>query len=151
MLIISWVYPCNCTITEISKKRTILRYLYSPPGSNRAEHPAYCGFLNAIVCVPSTIPCLPSKKGEVLLLGQAEPTMVGIVIAQQLFALSFNFFTKKASRAHYFCASTRFSFSGLCHSHFMLSSSFTHNWKFPDKKTSQNTVYKPPGISPTHL
>ncbi|CBL35300.1 hypothetical protein ES1_24950 [[Eubacterium] siraeum V10Sc8a] len=26
-------------------------------------------------------PCPPSKKGEVLLLGQAEPTMVGIVIA----------------------------------------------------------------------
>ena len=28
VLIISWVNPCNCTITEISKKRTILRYLY---------------------------------------------------------------------------------------------------------------------------
>ena len=28
-------------------------------------------------------PCPPSKKGEVLLLGQAEPTMVGIVIAKK--------------------------------------------------------------------
>ena len=27
--------------------------------------------------------CLPSKKGEVLLLGQVEPTMVGIVNAQK--------------------------------------------------------------------
>ena len=30
VLIISWVYQYNCIITEISKKRTIQRYLYSP-------------------------------------------------------------------------------------------------------------------------
>ncbi len=50
-LIISWVYQCNCTVTEISKKRTIPRYLYSPPGRTERQRPAYCDFLNAIVCV----------------------------------------------------------------------------------------------------
>ena len=33
-------------------------------------------------------PCPPSKKGEVLLLGQAEPTMVGIVNALEAFMVS---------------------------------------------------------------
>ena len=32
VLIISWVHRYNWIVTEISKKRTILRYLYSPPG-----------------------------------------------------------------------------------------------------------------------
>ena len=32
----------------------------------------------ALSLAPHPYPCLPSKKGEVLLLGQAEPTMVGI-------------------------------------------------------------------------
>ena len=51
VLIISWPYRCNCTITETSKKRTIQRYLYSPPGRTERQRPAYGGFLNAIVCV----------------------------------------------------------------------------------------------------
>ena len=51
VLIISWVYQCNCIITEISKKRTIQRYLYSPPGRTERQRPAYGGFSNAIVCV----------------------------------------------------------------------------------------------------
>ena len=40
-------------------------------------------------------PCPPSKKGEVLLLGQAEPTMVGIVIAQKLFPNCFGSFPRQ--------------------------------------------------------
>ena len=40
-------------------------------------------------------PCPPSKKGEVLLLGQAEPTMVGIVIAQKLFLDCFGSFPRQ--------------------------------------------------------
>ena len=51
MLIISWVYRCNWIITETSKKRTIQRYLYSPPGWTKRQRPAYGGFSNAIVCV----------------------------------------------------------------------------------------------------
>ena len=51
VLIISWVYRYNCTVTEISKKRTIQRYLYSPPGRTERQRPAYGGFFNAIVCV----------------------------------------------------------------------------------------------------
>ena len=51
MLIISWVYRYNWIITEISKKRTIQRYLYSPPGRTERQRPAYCDFLNTIVCV----------------------------------------------------------------------------------------------------
>ena len=51
LLIISWVYQCNCTVTEISKKRTIPRYLYSPPGRTERQRPAYNGIWNAIVCV----------------------------------------------------------------------------------------------------
>ena len=51
VLIFSWVYQCNCTVTEISKKRTIQRYLYSPPGRTERQRPAYDGLLNAIVCV----------------------------------------------------------------------------------------------------
>ena len=51
VLIISWVNRCNCTVTEISKKRTIQRYLYSPPGRTERQRPAYSGFSNAIVCV----------------------------------------------------------------------------------------------------
>ena len=51
MLIISWVYRYNCIITEISKRRTILRYLYSPPGRTERQRPAYSGFSNAVVCV----------------------------------------------------------------------------------------------------
>ena len=45
------MYRCNCTITETSKKRTILRYLYSPSGRTERQRPAYGGFSNAIVCV----------------------------------------------------------------------------------------------------
>ena len=51
VLIISWVNPCNCTVTEISKRRTIQRYLYSPPGGTERQRPAYNGIWNAIVCV----------------------------------------------------------------------------------------------------
>ena len=51
LLIISWVNPCNWIITETSKKRTILRYLYSPLGRTERQRPAYNGILNAIVCV----------------------------------------------------------------------------------------------------
>ena len=51
MLIISWVYQYNWIITETSKKRTIQRYLYSPPGRTERQRPAYSGFSNAIVCV----------------------------------------------------------------------------------------------------
>ena len=51
MLIISWVYRCNWIITETSKKRTIQRYLYSPPGWTKRQRPAYDGLWNAIVCV----------------------------------------------------------------------------------------------------
>ena len=62
-LIISWVYQCNCTVTEISKKRTIQRYLYSPPGRTERQRPAYNGFLNAIVCVSySQHPIMAEEK-----------------------------------------------------------------------------------------
>ena len=50
-IIISWVHKCNCIITETSKKRTILRYLYSPPGRTERQRPAYNGIWNAIVCM----------------------------------------------------------------------------------------------------
>ena len=33
------------------QKRTILRYLYSPPGRTERQRPAYSGFSNAVVCV----------------------------------------------------------------------------------------------------
>ena len=50
-LVISWVYQYNCTVTEISKRRTIPRYLYSPPGRTERQRSAYGGFSNTIVCV----------------------------------------------------------------------------------------------------
>ena len=63
MLIISWVYRCNCTVTEISKKRTIQRYLYSPPGLTERQRPAYNGIWNAIVCVSySQHPVMAEEK-----------------------------------------------------------------------------------------
>lgn len=39
VLIISLENQCNCTVTEISKRRTILRYLYSPPGQTERSVP----------------------------------------------------------------------------------------------------------------
>ena len=63
VLIFSWVYQCNCTVTEISKKRTIQRYLYSPPGRTERQRPAYDGLLNAIVCVSySQHPIMAEEK-----------------------------------------------------------------------------------------
>ena len=63
MLIISWVYRCKCIITETSKIRTILRYLYSPPGRTERQRPAYNGVWNAIVCVSySQHPIMAEEK-----------------------------------------------------------------------------------------
>ena len=63
MLIISWVYQCNCTVTETSKKRTIQRYLYSPLGRTERQRPAYSDFLNTIVCVSySQHPIMAEEK-----------------------------------------------------------------------------------------
>ena len=63
MLIFSRVYQCNCTITEISIKRTTLRYLYSPPGRTERQRPAYCDFSNAIVCLSySQHPVMAEEK-----------------------------------------------------------------------------------------
>ena len=39
VLIISWVHRYNWIVTEISKKRTIQRYLYSPPGRTERSVP----------------------------------------------------------------------------------------------------------------
>ena len=58
------------------------------------QHP--CLLMNALfVLRPAKLwafnfghPCPPSKKGEVLLLGQAEPTMVGIVNASVVFMVA---------------------------------------------------------------
>ena len=63
VLITSWVYRCNCTVTEISKKRTIQRYMYSPPGRTERQRPAYNGIWNAIVCVSySQHPIMAEEK-----------------------------------------------------------------------------------------
>ena len=45
----------------------------------------YQPFQNRTILRKALYPCPPSKKGEVLLLGQAEPTMVGIVNALVVF------------------------------------------------------------------
>ena len=45
----------------------------------------YQPFQNRTIPRKALYPCPPSKKGEVLLLGQAEPTMVGIVNALVVF------------------------------------------------------------------
>ena len=63
VLIISWVYRRNCTVTETFQRRTIQRYLYSPPGRTERQRPAYDGIWNAIVCVSySQHPIMAEEK-----------------------------------------------------------------------------------------
>ena len=78
--------------TKCSKSPTLLPFnersvcFASALSPENCQHP--CLLMNALfVLRPAKLwefnfghPCPPSKKGEVLLLGQAEPTMVGIVM-----------------------------------------------------------------------
>ena len=60
------VAPNAVTLTIIAKVQPSLAPHYNP-----------CLLMNAL---PVSHPCPPSKKCEVLLLGQAEPTMMGIEV-----------------------------------------------------------------------
>ena len=58
------MYRCNCTITEISKKRTILRYLYSPQVEQSVSVPLITGFeTQSFVCLIANTPLWQKRKG----------------------------------------------------------------------------------------